>query len=70
VLPRYVDPEAEEETRRYARMTPEERLELFEQLCELTHEILRDRPDADAIRAPVPRSQAAIETWQRLMRRS
>ena len=37
-------------------------LELFAQLCELTDEILRDRPDAEAIRAPVPRSQEAIET--------
>ncbi len=59
----------ERETERFARMAPEERLALFLELCELTDQIVRNRPDADAIRAPTPRSAASEALWQRLMDR-
>lgn len=54
---------------RFARMSPEERLALFLELCELADEIVRGRPDADAIRAPTPRSPESEALWARLMRR-
>ncbi len=66
-----VDPSAdEEETARFARMTPEERLELFLQLCDLTDAIVRGRPDAHALRAPTPRSPESLALWARLMERN
>lgn len=50
-------------------MSPEERLALFLELCALADEIVRGRPDADAIRAPTPRSPESEAVWRRLMRR-
>jgi hypothetical protein len=67
--PAFADPHAEVETRRYARMTPEARLELFLQLCDLTDELQRGRPDCKALRAPTPRSPEAIAVWERPMAR-
>ena len=64
------DPTADdEETARYARMSPEERLELFLQLCDLTDAIVRGRPDGHALRAPTPRSPESLALWARLMER-
>ena len=65
----FVDPEAETETERYARMTSEERLALFLELCDLTDEIQRGRPDGERLRAPAPRTEDSIELWRRLMSR-
>lgn len=62
------DPTADdEETARFARMTPEERLELFLPLCDLTDAIVRGRPDAPALRAATPRSPESEALWARLM---
>jgi hypothetical protein len=58
------------ETDRFAAMTPAERLGLFLELCELTDQIVRHRPDADAIRAPTPRSPESEALWARLIERS
>lgn len=48
-------------------MTPEERLEIFIQLCDLTDSIVNGRPDAERLRAPVPRSPESEALWKRLM---
>lgn len=53
-----------------ARMTPEERLRIFVSLCDLTDSITRGRPDAEALRAPTPRSPESEALWQRLMERA
>jgi hypothetical protein len=58
-----------EDRARFAGMSPEERLELFLELCALADEIVRGRPDADALRAPTPRSAESEALWERLMRR-
>ncbi|MDQ3033499.1 MAG: hypothetical protein M3Y87_13855 [Myxococcota bacterium] len=58
------------DTERFAVMTPEERLALFLQLCELTDAITRGRPDADALRAPTPRSPESEALWLRLIARA
>jgi hypothetical protein len=52
---------------RFAAMTPEERLEIFIQLCDLTDSIVNGRPDAERLRAPVPRSPESEALWKRLM---
>jgi hypothetical protein len=57
----------EDDTERFARMTPEARLALFLELCALTDSIVRNRPDAEALRAPTPRSAGSEALWQRLM---
>jgi hypothetical protein len=56
-----------ERDERFARMTPEERLEVFLQLCELTDSIVRNRPDAERVRAPHPRSPESEALWRRLI---
>lgn len=61
--------EIDRETERFARMTPEERLRIFLELCDLTDSIQRERPDAEALRHPVPRSPEAEQLWKRLMAR-
>ncbi len=48
-------------------MKPEERLSLFLELCDLTDSIIAGRPDAEALRAPTPRSAEAESLWSRLM---
>lgn len=58
---------AEDDVRRFAEMTPEQRLALFLELCDLTDSIVRDRPDVEALLAPTPRSKEAEALWQRLM---
>jgi hypothetical protein len=62
--------DTDEDTQRFARLTPEERLRLFCELCDLTDAIQANRPNRDALRAPHPRSDEAITTWQRLMNRA
>lgn len=57
----------DDETERFARMTPEERLALFLELCALTDSIVRHRPDAEALRAPTPRSPESEALWLRLI---
>ena len=59
--------ELDDDTERFARMTPAERLALFLELCALTDSIVRNRPDAEALRAPSPRSPESEALWQRLM---
>jgi hypothetical protein len=70
--PRVMDPRSigrgeEDDTERFRRMTPAERLALFLELCALTDSIVRSRPDADAIRAETPRSAESEALWARLM---
>lgn len=48
-------------------MTPEERLAIFLELCALTDSIVRNRPDADALRAPTPRAPESEALWRRLI---
>jgi hypothetical protein len=69
VLASYVDPDAAAETARYARMTPEQRLALFLQLCDLTDDVQRGRPDRSALRAPAPLDAEALALWAQLMKR-
>ncbi len=61
-----IDPE--DDLERFRVMTPEERLDLFLELCALTDSIVRGRPDAEALRAPTPRSAESLALWSRLMR--
>jgi len=56
------------DTERWARMTPEQRLEVFAQLCELCESIVRGRPDAQRLRATPERSAEAEALWARLVR--
>ena len=64
-------PEADEaDLLRFARMTPEQRLDLFLELCALTDSIVRDRPDTDALLAPTRRSEESEALWRRLMAES
>ncbi len=58
-----------DDTERFARMSPEERLALFLQLCDLTDSIQKDRPNRDALRAPQPMSHESRALWRRLMNR-
>lgn len=58
------------ETSRFTAMSPEQRLELFLELCDLTDSIVNARPDAFSLRAPHPRSTEAEALWRDLMRRA
>lgn len=54
---------------RYAAMTPEERLAIFADVCELARTILEERPDRQRILSgnePLPAHAEA--TWLRLVR--
>jgi len=62
-----VTAEEERDTERFARMSPAERLALFLELCELTDSIVRNRPDAEALRAPTPLSPESEALWRRLV---
>jgi len=54
---------------RYAAMTPEQRLEVFADVCELAPSILETRPDRARILAEVePMPAGAEATWLRLVR--
>jgi hypothetical protein len=54
---------------RYAAMTPEERLDVFVDVCELARTILEARPDRARILSEVePMPAAAEATWLRLVR--
>lgn len=57
----------DEETARFARMTPAARLKLFFQLCDLTDALQAGRPNRAALRAPQPRSEEALALWAKLM---
>lgn len=59
----------ESDAERFASMTPEERLALFIELCDLADSIVNARPDREALRAPTPRSAEAEALWERLMQR-
>ena len=50
-------------------MTPERRLELFLELCELTAAVQRERPNRDALRRAQSPSPEALALWARLMQR-
>ncbi len=67
-LPAFVESE-ERDTERFAEMTPEQRLALFIEVCDLVDSIVEGRPDPAALRAPTPRSAASEALWQRLMKR-
>ncbi len=70
VDPRSLAAHDEDDVARFARMTPEERLAIFMDLCRLTDSIVRGRPDAAALRAPTPRSPESEALWQRLIEAS
>jgi hypothetical protein len=64
---RAADPD--DDTDRYAAMTPADRLQLFEQACELARSILAQRPDAEAVLARrVPLSPESEALWLRLVK--
>lgn len=52
---------------RFRAMTPEQRLALFIQLCDVTDSVVNARPDPSRLRQPHPRSTEAEALWQRLM---
>jgi hypothetical protein len=53
---------------RYAAMTPEERLAVFVDVCELARTILESRPDRTTVLAgSEPMPAAAAAAWQRLV---
>jgi hypothetical protein len=63
--------DALDDRERYASMTPEERLAVFVEVCELAEAILADRPDRKEVLAHVdPLPPDAERTWQRLVRES
>ena len=51
-------------------MSPEQRLAIFLELCALTDSIVRNRPDAEALRAPTARSPESEAFWRRLIAES
>ena len=57
-----------DDSARYAAMSPEERLAIFVEVCELARTILEDRPDRARIlgeKEPMP--PAAEAAWRRLV---
>lgn len=48
-------------------MTPEARLQLFVELCDLTDSIVDERPNSSALRAPAGRTPESEALWRRLM---
>ena len=56
-----------DDTARFARMSTEERLALFLQLCDLTDAIQAGRPGGSISREGHPRSDEALALWARLM---
>ncbi len=54
---------------RFRGMSPEQRLTLFFELCDLTDSIVDARPDAERLRAGTPRSAESEALWRRLMGR-
>lgn len=66
-VPAFARSDATPDVERFARMTPEDRLALFLELCDLTDSIVRARPDEDALRSPTPRSAESEALWRRLM---
>lgn len=67
--PRSLALSEEDDLERFRAMTPEERVALFFELCELTDSIVRARPDADRLREPTPRSPESEALWKRFMER-
>jgi hypothetical protein len=59
-----------EDDERFRRMTPDERLAIFIELYQLTDSIVRNRPDADRLRSPTPRSAESEALWQELIARA
>lgn len=58
----------EDDDERHAAMTPEARLRLFLEICDLMDSIVAARPDPSALRARTPRSAESEALWARLMR--
>ncbi|MDF1565854.1 MAG: hypothetical protein P1V51_22655 [Deltaproteobacteria bacterium] len=67
-LPAFVPPE--DDTERFVRMTPEERLALLFELCDLTDSIVSARPGEAKLRAPTPRTESSLALWRELMQRA
>ena len=67
--PPWVDhADALDERARYAAMSPEERLEVFAEVCEVARTILEHRPDrARILQDSEPLPPAAEATWRRLV---
>jgi hypothetical protein len=56
---------------RYSAMTPEQRLAVFVDVCELAETILAGRPDrAEVLEAHEPMAPRAEAIWQRLVAES
>jgi hypothetical protein len=64
------DEERALDTERFAGTTPELRLRLFLELCDLTDAIQRGRPDVHRLRAGTPLGPEAELLWQRLIRQA
>lgn len=65
--PRSLASAEQDDVARFRAMTPEQRLAVFLELCELTDSIVRARPDAERLREPTPRSPESEALWHRLM---
>jgi hypothetical protein len=67
-MPWTESPDADaDDTARLAAMSPEERIALCLELCDLADSIVGGRPDAEALRRPHPRSAESLALWRRLM---
>lgn len=66
-VPRFVQT-APDDTARFAAMSPEERIALCLELCDLADSVVSGRPDSAALRRPHPRSAESLALWRRLMR--
>ena len=56
-----------DDAKRFRSMSPEERLTLFFELCDLTDSIVNNRPQPGRLREPNLRSAEADALWRRLM---
>ena len=69
-IPPFATAKLDDDVDRFRRMSPEERLALFLELCDLTDGIVNGRPDAAALRGRTERSPEAEALWRRLMTRT
>ena len=66
-LPPFAEAPGADDSERFAAMSPQERIALCLELCDLTESIVSGRPDGDAIRQAHPRSVKSLALWRRLM---
>lgn len=66
-VPPFAEPPGADAAERYAAMSPEVRIALCLELCDLTDSVVSGRPDSDALRQAHPRSVESLALWRRLM---